>query len=60
MAKGSFLLIVNLINSVQTSLYDLFNKFHTNIGKKWYCRVAIGSTSNPKCFVHESFSLIIT
>ncbi len=52
MSKGSILAIKNLTNCVQTSLYDLFNKSYVPIGKKQYCRVAVGATSNSKCYVN--------
>jgi D-alanine-D-alanine ligase-like ATP-grasp enzyme len=53
MSKGTILAIKDLTNSVQTSLYDLFNKAYVPIGKKHYCRIAVGATSNPQCYVNS-------
>jgi hypothetical protein len=59
MSIGNILAIKDLTNSIQTSLYDLFNKAFLQIGKKDYCRIAVGATSNPKCYVNSEFSIII-
>ena len=52
MSKGTVLAFKNPNSSIQTSLYDVFNKSFTQSGNKKYCRVAVGANSNPKCVVH--------
>jgi len=59
MSRGTILTFKNPNNSIQTSLYDVFNKSFTQSGPKKYCRVAVGANSNPKCVVHESFGSIV-
>jgi hypothetical protein len=51
-SRGSILAFKDINNSIQTSLYDLFNKSFSQIGAKKYCRIAVGANSNPKCHVH--------
>jgi hypothetical protein len=59
MSRGTILAFKNPNNSIQTSLYDVFNKSFTCSGPKKYCRVAVGANSNPKCVVNESFGSIV-
>jgi len=58
-SRGSILTFKDINNSIQTSLYDLFNKSFTQIGDKKYCRISVGANSNPKCFVHSNFNAIV-
>jgi hypothetical protein len=51
-SKGNILAFHNFNDSVQTSLYDLFNKSYTKINGNDFCRIAFGLNSNSKCFVH--------
>jgi hypothetical protein len=46
-------------SSIQTSLYDLFNKNFNGVGEKRYCRISIGSNSNSRCFVDRDFKCIL-
>jgi hypothetical protein len=52
MSKGEIVAFKDINNSIQSSLYDLFNKAYTVMGNKKYCRIAVGANSNPKCLVH--------
>jgi len=58
-SRGNILAFKDINNSIQTSMYDLFNKSFTQIGNKKYCRVAVGANSNPKCCVHQNFNAIV-
>jgi len=58
-ARGDVVVMKDVPNSVQTSLYDLLNKSYQTIGLKNFCRVSVGAHSNPKCFVHPSFNCIV-
>jgi len=53
------LALKDINSSIQTSLFDLFNKSFTKIGTKQYCRIAVGANSNPKCYVHDNFNAIV-
>lgn len=52
MAKGDVIIFKDLNNSIQSSLYDLFNKAYVTIGNKKYCRIAVGANSNPQSLIH--------
>jgi hypothetical protein len=58
-SRGNVLAFKDINNSIQTSLYDLFNKSFTKVGTKRYCRIAVGANSNPKCLVHFNFNAIV-
>lgn len=58
-AQGNVIILKDMPNGVQTSLYDLLNKSFQIIGQKHYCRIAVGAYFNPRCFVHESFNCIV-
>ena len=58
-SRGGILAFKDINNSIQTSLYDLFNKSFYKVGNKKYCRIAVGANSNPKCLVHEHFNAIV-
>jgi hypothetical protein len=58
-SRGDILTFKDINNSIQTSLYDLFNKSFTRVMNKKYCRIAVGANSNPKCFVHSNFNAIV-
>lgn len=51
-SKGEIIGLKDLNNSIQTSFYDLFNKSYLTLGKKKYCRVAVGDKSNPRCYIN--------
>lgn len=59
MAKGDIVIFKDPNNSLQSSLYDLFNKSFTISGGKKYCRIAVGANSNPECLVSEDFNAIV-
>jgi hypothetical protein len=59
MSRGSILTFKDPNNSIQTSMYDVFNRSFTESGDKKYCRVAVGANSNPKCVVHENFGCLV-
>lgn len=58
-SRGNILAFKDINNSIQTSLYDLFNKSFFEVGSKRYCRIAVGANSNPKCLVHNKFNAIV-
>ena len=59
MEKG-WTVIMQDMDTVYGSLYDLFNQNFTIIGENnKYCRIALGSVSNPMCFVNDGFNCII-
>lgn len=58
-ARGDVVVMKDVPNSVQTSLYDLLNKSYQTVGLKNFCRVSVGAHYNPKCFVHPSFNCIV-
>jgi hypothetical protein len=57
--RGDIIVLKDLPNSVQTSLYDLLNKFYYRVGKQNYCRISVGAHSDSKCFVHPNFNCIV-
>lgn len=58
-SRGNILAFKDINNSIQTSLYDLFNKSFYEVGSKRYCRIAVGANSNPKCLVDNNFNAIV-
>ena len=59
MEEGKVLILKNL-ESVYPALYDLFNQNFTEVGKKKYARIAIGSSTNTFSFVNENFRCIVS
>ena len=59
MAKGDVVVFKDINNSIQSSLYDLFNKSYISSGSKKYCRIAVGANSNPQCWVNDNFNAIV-
>ena len=59
MNKGEVVAFKDINNSIQSSLYDLFNKSYMTFGNKTYCRIAVGANSNPKCPVDPKFNAIV-
>mmetsp|Transcript_28971 Transcript_28971/g.26318 ORF Transcript_28971/g.26318 Transcript_28971/m.26318 type:complete len:181 (-) Transcript_28971:451-993(-) len=47
------------LESIYASLYDLFNQNFTVVSRRKNCRVALGSTNNPMCYVHDDFRCIV-
>ena len=58
MEKGTCIVLKDL-NYVYGALYDLFNQNFSIIGNRKNCRVALGGTNNPMCYVHDSFRCIV-
>ena len=52
-------LILQGLNSKYPSLYDLFNQNFTVISKKKTCKIAIGTTTNITCSVHDDIRCIV-
>ena len=52
-------LILKNLESVYPALYDLFNQNFTEVSKKNYARIAIGSTTNTFSFVNNNFRCIV-
>jgi hypothetical protein len=59
MAKGEIVVFKDINNSIQSSLYDLFNKSYIQSGNNKYCRIAVGANSNPQCKVSSNFNAIV-
>ena len=59
MAKGEIAVFKDINNSIQSSLYDLFNKSYIQSGNKKFCRIAVGANSNPQCWVNDNFNAIV-
>ena len=53
------LLIINKLNEIYPSLYDLFNQNYSSVGGKNYCRIAVGTANNPLALVHKNFKCIV-
>ena len=47
------------MDSIYTSLYDLFNQNFTKGGNRNYCKIALGAHFNPRCCVDELFKCIV-
>ena len=58
MEQGNVLILKNL-ESVYPALYDLFNQNFTEVSKKNYARIAIGSSTNAFSFVDNNFRCIV-
>lgn len=58
-SRGNILAFKDINSSIETSLYDLFNKSFYEVGSKKYCRIAVGANLNPKCLVHEKFNALV-
>jgi hypothetical protein len=52
-AQGYVIILKDMPNNIQTSLYDLLNKSYQKIGNKHYTKIAVGANYNPKCYVHH-------
>ena len=52
-------LIMQGLDTIYPSLYDLFNQNFTVISKKKTCKIAIGTTTNITCSVHDDFRCIV-
>lgn len=57
--RGDIIIMKDVPNSIQTSLYDLLNKSYQTVGPKKFCRISVGAHYNPKCFVHPDFNCIV-
>ena len=51
--------IMKDMNNIYSALYDLFNQNFAHSGERKYCRIALGSLFNPRCFVHKDFHIIV-
>ncbi len=58
MEQGKLLILKNL-ESVYPALYDLFNQNFTEVSKKKYARIAIGSSTNAFSLVNDNFRCIV-
>lgn len=58
-SRGDILIFKDVNNSIQTSLYDLFNKSFHRVGNKNFCRISVGANYNPKCHVHANFNCLV-
>ena len=53
------ILVLSNLDSVLTTLYDLFNQNYIVIGKRNYARLSIGSNSSLLAYVNKGFKCII-
>jgi hypothetical protein len=58
MESGNSIIMKNL-DQIYGSLYDLFNQNFMIVGQKKNCRIALGSTNNPMCFVNNNFHCVV-
>ncbi|OMJ91253.1 hypothetical protein SteCoe_6230 [Stentor coeruleus] len=58
MEKGKCV-VLNGIDQIYSSLYDVFNQNYSIQGERKYCRVALGAFFNPRCFVNKDFRVVI-
>jgi len=58
MESGNSIILKNL-DQIYGSLYDLFNQNFMIVGQKKNCRIALGSTNNPMCFVNNNFHCVV-
>lgn len=59
MEKGWTITLQDM-DSVYGSLYDMFNQNFTLIGgTKKNCRIALGSVTNPMCYIKDNFRCVI-
>ena len=56
--EGISLIMLGL-DTIYPSLYDLFNQNFTVISKKKTCKIALGTTTNITCSVHDDFRCIV-
>lgn len=52
-------IILNGMDHIESSLYDLFNQKFAISGENRFCRIALGAQLNPQCFVHNDFHCVI-
>ena len=53
------LLVLNNLEFIYPSLYDVFNSNFSTVGGKKFTRIALGTTNNPLAPVHEDFRFVI-
>ena len=58
MEKG-WTLVMEGLDNIYGSLFDLFNQNFSIIGKRKNCRIALGSVANPMCGVADDFRCIV-
>jgi len=58
MEQGKILILKNF-EPIYPALYDLFNQNFTEVGKKNYARIAIGSSTNAFSLVDKNFKCIV-
>ena len=58
MEKG-WTLVMQGLDNIYGSLFDLFNQNFSIIGKRKNCRIALGSVANPMCGVADDFRCIV-
>jgi hypothetical protein len=52
-------LIMKNLDCVYGALYDLFNQNYTVLNDKKNCRISLGKTNNPMCYVNNNFHCIV-
>ena len=58
MEKG-FRIVLKNLDYIYGALYDLFNQNFFSIGDRKNCRIALGGTNNPMCYVNDKFRCIV-
>eukprot|EP01091_Cochliopodium_minus_P008744 TRINITY_DN2031_c0_g1_i6.p1 TRINITY_DN2031_c0_g1~~TRINITY_DN2031_c0_g1_i6.p1 ORF type:complete len:3279 (+),score=1032.07 TRINITY_DN2031_c0_g1_i6:1369-11205(+) len=53
------LLILESLDSVYDSLFDVLNQKYSVLNGQKFSRIALGSYSNPLCYVHNDFRVIV-
>ncbi len=58
-AQGYLLILDDVNNTVQTSLYDLLNKFYSRCNGRLYFRISLGANHSPRCLLHPAFNAVM-
>ena len=58
MESGKSIILKNL-DHIYGSLYDLFNQNYFIVAEKKNCRIALGSSNNPFCYVDDKFHCVV-
>jgi len=52
-------LILDQMDYIYSSLYDLLNQRFIQVGTQRYCRIALGAHYNPRCYIHRDFRVVV-
>lgn len=58
-AKGCMVILDDVNNAIQTSLYDLLNKTYSRCNGRLYFRISLGANHEPRCLLDPRFNAIM-